>query len=408
MADIRELLNIKLESPYFDESYAKALADEGLPFWLTEKYIRTLNDVCRVLPKTYEQVLEALPHVCAVPELVLLAKTLYYILDTRKKYPEAFTAFTLPEAPEGAEHTVGYDTIALFPILAHIKPSWNELVARGVGEDVATSSHIWMDSFLAESVEKYGKLCFAKEYFAAYGVGIYVTTLIIGRLRFEPRVNDSRPVRIFKNAEGKLLPLMDNTLIHKSGHVFGTYGCEDESACYPADFKETVDAYEGYTVDPDTRLAVRERVRLSKKEWTPAFASGGATLSVHIPNGGSITPELVADSYARAKEIFTRCYPEYHFTCFLLNCWMLSPTLKEILKPSSNIVSFANGYTVFPIKNNALDGFLYVYGIKGKKIPEIDLASLPENNSLQRGIKEKALEGKLIYQFGGYMPWDEE
>ena len=407
MTDIRNALNIRLESPCFDEAYAKALADDGMPHWLTEDYIRTLNDICHVLPKTYERVLEALPHVRAVPELVLLAKTLYHILDTREKYPKAFSAFTHPKAPEGSEHTVGYDTVTLFPVLAHIKASYDELVVRGVGEDVASASHIWMDSFFNEAIENNGKLCFPEPYFAAYGVGIYVTTLIIGRLRFEPRVDDTRPVRIFKNTEGTLLPLMDNTLIHESGHIFGTYGCEDEGACYPADFKETTDAYEGYTVDPVSRLAVRERVKLPKKEWTPVFVSGGATLSVHIPNGGSITPTLVADSYTRAKEIFTRCYPEYNFSCFLLNCWMLSPVLGEILPPTSNILSFASGYTVFPIKNDAKDAFHYVFKISGTPIPEIDIAGLPEDNSLQRGVKEKALEGKLVYQFGGYRPWNE-
>ena len=406
MADIRELLDIKLESPYFDEAYAKALADPELPYFLTEEYIHTLNDICHVLPKTYDKVLEVLPHVRAVPELVLLAKTLYYILDTREKYPEAFKAFTLPEAPKDSEHAVGYDTVTLFPILAHVKKSWDELFARGVGEDVAASSHAWMDSFFAEACEINGKLCFTKPYFAAYGVGIYVETLIIGRLRFEPRECAVRPVRIFENKKGEYVPLMDNTLIHKSGHVFGTYGCKDEGACYPADFAETADFYEGYTVDPISRLVVRERVRLSKEEWTPVFVSGGHALSVHIPGGGSITPELVADSYVRAKEIFTRCYPEYNFSCMLLNCWMLSPTLKEILAPTSNILSFASGYTVFPIQNDAKDAFLYVFKISGKEIPEIDLASLPEKNSLQRGVKQKSLEGKLIYQFGGYRPWN--
>ena len=406
MTDIRKTLNITLESPYFDAAYAKALSDTEMPLWLSEDYIRLLNDECHVLPKTYDKVLEVLPHVRAVPELVLLAKTLYYILDTREKYPEAFKAFTLPEAPKDSEHAVGYDTVTLFPILAHVKKSWDELFARGVGEDVAASSHAWMDSFFAEACEINGKLCFTKPYFAAYGVGIYVETLIIGRLRFEPRECAVRPVRIFRNEKGEYLPLMDNTLIHESGHIFGTYGCEDEKACYPADFVENADSYEGYTVDPVTRLVVRERVRLSKSEWTPAFTSGGHALSVHIPNGGGLTPEAVADSYMRAKEIFERCYPEYKFTCLLLNCWMLSPLLGEILPPTSNILAFASGYTVFPIENDAKDAFLYVFQISGTPIPEIDTAALPEKNSLQRGIKQKALEGKLVYQFGGYRPWN--
>jgi len=406
MTNIRKTLNVTLESPYFDEAYRRASGEAEIPEWLTEAFIRKLNDTFHVLPRTFEKVLEALPHVVAVPELCLFANTLYYILATRAKYSKAFTALTLPEAPVGSAHTVGYDCVALFPVLAHVMLSWDELVLRGVGEDVATDSLRWIDGFFAEACEKSGKICFPKAYFSLYGVGIYTESLIIGRLRFEPMENVERPVRIFRNEKGNLLPLMENTMIHQSGHILGSYGCEDEAHAYSADFTETDTAYEGYTVDSATGLVIRERIRLSKNEWTPVFSSGVSALKVHIPFGGSLSPASVKDSYLRAKEIYTRCYPQYRFSCFLLVCWMLSPLLKEILSPSSNIVSFAKDYTVFPVKNNALDGFLYVFDIQEKSVSDIDIETLPENNSLQRGMKRKAREGKLVYQFGGYMPWE--
>ena len=123
MYDVREVLGIKLESPYFDEAYAKALAEEGLPFWLTEDYIRELNDKYAVLPETYEMVKEALPHVVAVPELCLLAKTVYHMLDKKLKFGKTFTAFETPG------HTVGSTCFYVDNILF----TGDTLFCRGIG-----------------------------------------------------------------------------------------------------------------------------------------------------------------------------------------------------------------------------------------------------------------------------------
>ena len=404
MYDVREALGIKIESPYFDEAYAKALAEEGLPFWLTEDYIRELNDKYAVLPKTYEMVKDALPHVVAVPELCLLAKTVYHMLCKKQKFGKTFTTFEMPVAPEGGDK-LAYECALLFPVLGHIPASHDELAARGVDEDVITASLLWTDRFFAEASEKFERPAYPKEYFAAYGAGIYVETLIIGRLRFEVSESATHPVRIYRNKAGELLPLMDDVTLHAQGHVLGSFGTENEEGSYFATVEETDDAYLGYTVDPVSRLARKERIRLPKSEWTEIYKKGMAVIKVHIPAGGKLDSLACEASYARAKELLPRCYPEYHFTCFLIGCWMLSPLFKEILPPTSNIVTFADRYTVFPIKNDAKDAFLYVFGIRGKEIKEIDFTALPEENSLQRGIKKEALKGNFAHQFGGYIPW---
>ncbi len=88
----------------------------------------------------------------------------------------------------------------------------------------------------------------------------------------------------------------------------------------------------------------------------------------------------------------------------MICCWMLSPELKEILSPESNIIAFQNRYVVFLMKNAGMDVFLYVYNMEASSLSDIPVVELPENNSMQRGVKQKNLEGKYIYQFGGYMP----
>ncbi len=405
MNDIRDILHINIQSPYWDEAYASALAEPDVPEWLTENYIDTLYTKYGLLPKTHETVLKALPFVQNEPALCLLAKTLYHILATKKGFKAAFTEFELPKAPEGVQNTIGYDCVAIFPVLAHLLPSWNELKARGIEDDVLTASLFWADSLFYQCTEKAGKPCFDEGFFKSYGVAIYLNHLIIGRLRFEIHENSERPARIFQNANGEYCVLMENTTLHRSGHILGAYGCMDEDGAYAADFKETETTYEGYAVDQNTGLAQNARTVLSKTDWTPVYQSGYTAIKVHIPYGGKLDKENCAASYARAKEIFKRCFPEYDFKCFLICCWMLSPVLRELLKPESNILAFQEGFTLIPAKSGATDAFLYVFGIETSSVSDIDLEKLPENNSLQRGIKQNALQGKYIHQFHGYKPF---
>ena len=405
MTDIRAALAELIVSPHFDTAYERAVADPERPAWLTEGYLTELHTVYGVLPNTYGQACEALRALGEDPFLLLYAKVLYHILATKEPYGKAFSALRTPEVPEGVKSTAGYDCVLLFPVLGHIKPSAELLAARGVTPDVIASSLRWTDEFFAESTQKAGKPCYTAEYFAAYSAGIYVSTLIIGRLRFEIAPHVEKPVRVFRHTDGTLLALADGARIHPSGQLVGSFGAEDDGGAYNADFCETADAFEGYPVDQSTALVTQKRVRLAKSEWTQIFASGDDAVKVHIPVGGPLTPALCEDSYARARKYLPVWYPEHRFTCFLIGCWMLSPVLAEILPPTANILTFARPFLRYPIQSNAADAFLYVFGIHAKTAADVDLAALPEDGTLKRGVKQKALEGKFIHQVGGYQPF---
>ncbi len=405
MRDIREVLNIKIESPYWDEAYKKALAEPQLPEWLTKDYIQAFHNEYNIFEKNLDVVLSAAPFVAENPNLCLLAKTLANILANKTGFSKSFTEFELPAAPETAANTIGYDCLALFPIIANLRPTCKELEERGMEKHLISSSLFFFDRFITAAIEKAGKPAFGKEHFSLYNLVIYITNFIFGRLRFEIHKDSNRPVRIFANKGGELCVLMDNIRLHKSGHILGSFNCTDEEGAFDADFVETDETYEGYTVDKATRLVKKARVTLSKKEWKPVFVPGDDVIKVHIPNGGRMTKELCEESYRIAMEVFPRCFPETTFKGFLIGCWMLSPELKDILAPDSNIISFQSKYEIFPLKNNAADAFLYVFDIKDTLVEEIDLAALPEANSLMRGIKAKSLEGKYIHQFNGFIPW---
>ena len=404
MIDIRKKLNIKIESPYWDAAYSKAISKPMVPEWLTEKYIRSLHNKTGALPKNLEKVVSIIPYVTAVPELCILAKTLYHIIGTKKSFSKVFTKFELPISPDFENNTIAYDCFAIFPVLAHILPTMEELRARCIPDDILFDSLNWVDRIFTEASSCEGKPIFHTEQFKLYSVCIYVNHLSIGSLRFEIYENSLQSVKIFRNKDGEFCPLIVDTIIHKDGYILGSCGMYDEENSYCADLVETTDAYIGYTVDRGSRLVQKDKVILSKEEWEPVCSSGDTVIKVHIPYGSKITKEACNDSYIRAKEVFKRCFPEYRFKCFMICCWMLSPVLKDILPYDSNIVAFQNNYIVFPVRNSALDVFTYVFGLDVKSIHEIEFSNLAENTSLQRGIKKKLMSGELIHQFGGYMP----
>jgi len=404
VGDIREFFNIKIESPYWEEAYSKALSDSAVPEWLTEEYIRTLHSEKGVLPKQKETLISLIPHIVANQELCLLAKTLYHLLGTKKKFSNLFTQFELPEAPDSTENSAAYDCFAVFPVMAHIVPTWNELKSRGVPDNILTDSLHWLDSVFTEASIKAKKPLFHTEEFKLYGVCIYVNHLTIAPLRFEIYENSKRPFRIFKSKTGNYIPLADGVQIHKDGHIQGSRGMECKEGSYCANLMETDDAFIGYTVDPTTCLVQKNKVVLLKNEWEQVYSSGDTAIKVHIPYGSKITPDACRNSYRRAKKIFTQCFPEYSFKCFLICCWMLSPVLKEVLPPDSNIIAFQNDYVTFPLHNSAMDVFLYVFGVEEASADKISLSNLPEDTRLQRGVKKILTEGRYIHQFGGYMP----
>ncbi len=404
MNDVRQLLNIKIESPYWDDAYALALNDPEIPQWLTEAYIRKLHDECNVFPNNLEKIISVIPHVTAVPELCLLAKTFYHILDNKLPASEVFSSIQFPKAPEGVENTIGYDCFAIFPVIGHLRPTWDALEARGVDHSILRESLFWVDSLFTGSSERLGKLAFAEEEFMMHRVAIYVNQIIIGCLRFELCKNVEKPVRVFINRKGEVCCLMSNAILHRSGHILGSYRCTDTEGAYPADFEETADAYIGYTVDEHTRLVKKERISLSKTDWIPFYIPGDDIVKIHISYGAKISREGCCEAIERAREVIPRCFPEFHFKGFTICCWMLSPELRDILSPTSNIIGLQDNFYVLPALSAAKDGFFYAFGINENSVDDITFDALPEKSSLMRGLKEKALAGKFVYEFHGFVP----
>ena len=402
--DFRKALNINIESPYWDDALEKAKAMPAVPEWLTKEFICALEEDYAILGVAKEPVLRAAELVAQDADLCLLLKVLFCIIGFKAGYSKSFTALEFPATPEGVD-TVAYDFLPLFPILAHARLFGNELAARGVTQDIISDSFFFLRYRLNSLVESKDKPCFDKASFSMYGLHVYTNFLCIGRLRFEIHTGFDRNVKAFADADGNTRILMCDVTLHAKGNILGAVGYTDEDSAHEAGFVETDDYYEGYAVDPATGLAEPTRTRLSKKDWKLILQSGDTVLKVHIPGMGKLLKADCDAAYERAAEIYRNCYPEYDFKGFVCNTWLLCPVMGRFLKKDSNIMQFQHRYHVFPAKNNAPDVFHYVFALEVASAADVDPATLPENNSMQRGVKQLLQEGIYVHQFNGFIPF---
>ena len=74
-----------------------------------------------------------------------------------------------------------------------------------------------------------------------------------------------------------------------------------------------------------------------------------------------------------------------------LTSWVLDPTLKNLLKPDSNILAFASRFNIYKtMERYAIERFVFLIVKENKNDYE-------PKNSFQRALKEALLKGQKFY-----------
>ena len=124
---------------------------------------------------------------------------------------------------------------------------------------------------------------------------------------------------------------------------------------------------------------------------------------IHIPPADNgLQDDEVTDSVQMALDRLEQYYPQVKGkqVVFCTHTWLLSPELREILKPDSNIVKFQNRFHITEY-DEAVAPFLS-FGFKVTPGPDVDYKALPEDSHLRREIKTRLLNGEKLHQGWGY------
>ena len=121
---------------------------------------------------------------------------------------------------------------------------------------------------------------------------------------------------------------------------------------------------------------------------------GESFIGVHIPPTGPLKIEDVNASLDMARAFFSEYFPEIRYSYFSCLSWLLDDTLKEMLPQNSNILRFAELFTI--VDNAPSDAILHYVFNHSTTRENID--SKDCTTSFARKVKSAIQDGKLFYQ----------
>ncbi len=210
-----------------------------------------------------------------------------------------------------------------------------------------------------------------------------------------PHTYDGHAVVLKNKKTGEYAVLLDGAY-DKSGMAFGSTGYDDIENTVSLDFEETEEAYLGYPTK--NSRASFERVEYKKSDWEIFLKKGDGVAGIHIPTGTNLSDENVRSGFKEVLERAKEAYPELNIKCVSCTSWLLDPTLTEILNGDSKIVRFLSHFEKFPVVSNEKSIFGHVFPSSYESYE-----TLPEDTSLRRKLKEMYINGKYIYDFGGFV-----
>lgn len=112
------------------------------------------------------------------------------------------------------------------------------------------------------------------------------------------------------------------------------------------------------------------------------LAARDPALEVHIPEfWGPLTPEACRRSFERAKNFFTRHFPEERYHVAVCHSWLLDDQLQEYLPEDSNIVQFQRRFNLVDGTDNDFAIARFVFGRVGSPISD-----MPRQTRLEEAI----------------------
>ena len=358
---------------------------------LSETYITKTLDDCFALITYRKEVLAAAEEIRKTPALQLLICLLeQWIRQGGRPVSDVYT----PPVGTG----LAYDWLHLFPAIPTMPESVAYLRGRNVPEDVIAATLQEYDASVQLRLLTVGRPCFTADRLNWLRCVIFNRILHIGRFNYDFPSKCLTGMRVYENAHGEYAVLADNVTVHASGYLLGTAGYEDPEGSFLAEIQETDTAFIGYPAQGPRVLS--HTVSLPKDQWRLRLCPDDLLVRIHIPRNGAFDKQTILDSYQKAKEVFRTSYPDMPFQGFLCSSWLMSPDLRSILKPDSNILGFQDTFTHIPFSSSGRLVFSFLF--PGCANDPASYSQLPEDTSLQRAVKQRYLAGDYIRDGAGF------
>lgn len=126
---------------------------------------------------------------------------------------------------------------------------------------------------------------------------------------------------------------------------------------------------------------------------------------IHIPRGENLSEEDVQNSFNLVGKSIKKYYPELenHKLAYYTQSWLLSPELKEILSPYSNIMKFQDKFNIIEYEENTKDFLDFAFE---DVLGEMAYSDLSEKTFLQKELKKRLLNGDKLHLGIGFIKKD--
>lgn len=140
------------------------------------------------------------------------------------------------------------------------------------------------------------------------------------------------------------------------------------------------------------RQAGFQLFRVGEMEYEIVRGEKETYIDMHIPSDADFSPAAVDASLTMAEAFFAGAFPEVAECEYRCHSWLLARELRDMLREGSNILSFQRRFEILSEDEGGLDGIDWVFHTYST-----DLASLPEETSLQRKMKAHFLSGGVMH-----------
>ena len=326
--------------------------------------------------------------------LARLLALLVAALKDRANISADLAAFTPPQSPAG-KPDLATDMLTGLALFAMVPYTAQKIAHRNLPPEL---SHYILNN--CEMCVDYYKARYGApgcNLIAWYQRAIEGHLIRIGRLEIEICAT-FRGGSVYENAAGERVTLCHDKRLHRDGFPLGSHGYEDEAGAFDATLTETNDAYIGYPYLANGHVKT-STVALQKTAWRQILKNGDPVISLHIPAGGGLTPEIVDETLAQTRKVMAAYFPDVPYKAFVCSSWLLDPQLIALAGDPSNIAAFLRRFTPMAQKSNGDAVFNFIFFDPERRIP---LADLPENTRLQRALKQHYLNGRVVYETYGY------
>ena len=325
-------------------------------------------------------------------ELLQLAQVYHDEIFEEEKY----TLAQMEELGEQQGEQMGMLFAAMF--LARYEQLEQVFARRKIPGKYKQGALMLYKQLLQKSKNFYGTFGLRGMYRSEYSRFLRADKYVLGRLTFEVTKFNPPYYAVYRDREtGDSIPVAQPGYFYMPN---GRQKTDDyQGELFEPYLKQTGDLLECFTFDEKLGHLLPDAITFDLTRYEIALQAGDDILSVHIPENGPMTPELVDEAFAIAEEFFPAHYPEKTFRAYICSSWLLNTDFQKLLNPESNILRYQERFRIVTTSTNWYSIYWHIFGIQ-QFIPH---EQLQPKNRFQQTLLDWVRAGNTLYNGNGYI-----